>query len=226
MGRIGSYDYPEIELSKAIEIVKLISTRLGGKVENQQALADVLGHSTTKSGGFAIKVIGTKRYGLLAGRGSLQVTKLGERLAFPNDKEEEMSAIEEAVNSIPLFKRIRDSVGFEPSESTFRAQLTNITNANRADSDKHWEKVLKLYKDATKYLIDRKDITEKRKEEQVDTMQGCTPPILTGEGFAKFESSNCFIRIKENDPEALSFAKGVLGLLEKKSEKPGKGQGK
>lgn len=223
MGRIGTstYDYPEVELSKTIDMVKLISTRLGGKVDNQNALAEMLGHSTTKSGGFAVKLIAAKRYGLISGRGTLTVTKLGERIAFPTNKEEEMNAIEEALNNILLFKKIKERMGLNSPEKDLFIQLINITNASRADVQKHSEKVYKLYKDATKYLIDRKDITGKKREELADTMQNATPVMPIEGGFVEFKSSNCYIRIKQNDEDALSYAEGIIQLLKKKSGKQG-----
>ena len=88
MGKLGDYDYPEMKPTDAVEAIRLIESNVGKKA-NLESIASALGHKTTNSGPFRVKIADLNRYGLIIGRGGIGAEELRKNIQknfFAKDK--------------------------------------------------------------------------------------------------------------------------------------------
>lgn len=97
--------YPEL-----YDDVKKLYEKFGQGEVDQETIAQLWGHKSAKSSQFRVVKLGSLRnYGLIEGRGKIRVSNLGKRLTYPENDEELMNAIVEAVKKIPLWKILFDT---------------------------------------------------------------------------------------------------------------------
>ena len=117
--------YPEL-----YDDVKKLYGKFGQSEVDQETVAQLWGHKSAKSSQFrAIKLGSLRTYGLIAGRGKIKVSDLGKRLTYPENEEELMDAIVEAVRKVPLWKIFFDTFtekGDDLPTDTFWMNLRQI----------------------------------------------------------------------------------------------------
>jgi len=151
MTKIGSYDYPDMHVSEAISIVKIIYEN---RVNTASGLSTRLGHRSQKSGAFLMKLASLRRYGLIkSGVGGIELTALGDSIAKPKSKQEELNSLKELVNAVPLFIDIKNKLSGKQPRDDFWIVLHEVTKADKKDAEEQAEKIKKLYIDAIKYLF-------------------------------------------------------------------------
>ena len=92
--------YPELH-----DDIKKLYGKFGQSEVDQETVAQLLGHKSGRSSTYRVYKLGSLRsYGLIEGRGKIRVTDLGKRLTYPENDEEYVKAIVEAVRNIPLWK--------------------------------------------------------------------------------------------------------------------------
>ena len=84
-------------------------------------------------------------YGLLEGKGSYQVSELGESLLYPRTDKIKEIAKTKAVLNVELWKLIKDKVGVKPREDNFWSVLVDITKTDPNTAKKEQSKILKWY---------------------------------------------------------------------------------
>ncbi|HUT81370.1 MAG TPA: hypothetical protein VMZ29_09230 [Candidatus Bathyarchaeia archaeon] len=143
--KIGSYTIPDLRLfPKIFEDIKLIYEHYQlSEAENQDAVAQLLGHKSANSGSWYSKIADMRLYGLLEPR-SIQATKLAEKLTFGTD-EEKQQAIAEAVLHVTLWKRLYDEFGKELTNGNFWVHIQKITNVNPLEAQKHADTIRNAY---------------------------------------------------------------------------------
>jgi hypothetical protein len=98
--------FPYSDLADAEKVASIVHESHGGSCELDQ-LAPDLGHDTTNSGAFRSRLSGAALFGVInSDRGSVTLTRLGERIVEPNTRER---ARIDAFLSVPLYKAVYDS---------------------------------------------------------------------------------------------------------------------
>lgn len=96
-----------------------------------------------------------KAYGLITGRGFVQVSELGKRIAHPEKPGDAYEAIKDAVTSIPLWRVLYEkytSKGVELPDVDFWVDLQEIADLVPDDAKKTSKNVRKDYLDDIQYL--------------------------------------------------------------------------
>ena len=147
MGKIGTYDYPEIAVGQAIVVAETLVNEFHKEVKDTNEFANRLGHKSSSSGTFLMKMGDIRKYGLMDKR-VYRATKRAEVLANPTNEEEKVQAIKEMILSIPLFEKLNNRLKTKsPTPEQFRTQLIETTG-DREKSSRDFEKIRKIYIDA------------------------------------------------------------------------------
>lgn len=148
MGKIGTYDYPEISVEEAVKIAGILVNDFHKKVTDNNEFASRVGHKSAGSGTFLVKMGDIRKFGIMDKR-EYQATKRAEILANPTTSQEKNQEIKEMVFSIPLFEKLNSRLKTKsPTIEQFRTQLIEITG-DREKGSKEAEKIRKVYIDAT-----------------------------------------------------------------------------
>jgi hypothetical protein len=151
MGKIGSYDYPEISINEAIKVAEVLVNDFLKQVKDNNEFANRLGHKSAGSGTFLVKMGNIRKYGLMENR-EYKATKRAEILANPKSPEEKSQAIKDMIFSIPLFNKLNSRLKTKsPSHEQFRTQLMEVTG-DREKGSKDAEKIRKIYIDAISHI--------------------------------------------------------------------------
>lgn len=141
--KIGNYSIPTFRLAPLIEATKKIYEKFPNEEIGREDIAHLLGIKPS-SGGFAQKMADMRSYGLISGRGTFVVTKLGKDITFGTDDEKAI-AHRQAVENIPLWKDLLDKEGVTLDKGDFWVVLRKITNAEAFDAQKKADSVRKAY---------------------------------------------------------------------------------
>lgn len=146
MGKIGSFEYPELKVEDAIKIAEVLVNDFHKQVNDINEFASRLSHKSANSGTFLAKMSDVRRFGLMDKR-EYKATKRAEILANPvgNEKQQEIKSM---IFEIPLFERLNSRLKTKsPTPEQFRTQLIEITG-DREKGSKEAEKIRKIYIDA------------------------------------------------------------------------------
>ena len=148
--KLGSFYVPDITISQVIQIVKIIYDE---EIGSDEALAMKLGHKTTNSGGFIMKLVTLRQLQLIqTGVKGIDLTNLGQKIARPSG-DEERKIYKQLLSHIPLFLILRKKFrGKTPDKDGMLIALGDITGLDRSKLDKEVLKIQKLYNDAQKYI--------------------------------------------------------------------------
>ena len=150
MGKIGPYEYPDVGVLTALEVVETIVKE---KTEKIETLAAKLGHANANSGGFRAKLAACQRYGFLLGKStSLNVSSLAKRLVHPKDENERSQLLGQAILNVELFRRIHDKVGISIPSGEFWVTLADIVEAERDEIMADSPKIESIYRDSLPIL--------------------------------------------------------------------------
>ncbi len=148
---MAGIDRPWITFSDALDIVGVIQQN---KIESLDNLATKLGHKTSNSGGFHIKVASLAKYGLAdRSRGKVRLTPLALKILMPigGDKEK-YEACREAIFRVPLLKRLYERLeGKEVRKDDLWSHLYEISG-DREASVQQASAVHTIYQDAMTYV--------------------------------------------------------------------------
>ena len=151
MPSLGGAYYPTIGITEAVEATVAIETDFRGSITTG-GLASHLGMAET-GGAFRHKLTALHRYDLVSGRGTLNVTPLGQRVAHPATTAERDTAIGQAFLNVDLFRRLHDRFqDAAPTENQFGIVLEELTGASRRDVASRSTRVRRLYLDGLRYL--------------------------------------------------------------------------
>ena len=152
MGKIGTWDYPDLKVENALQIIETIAVQFNGKVSNLDAFAQALGHDSSNSGAFFYKIADLRKYGLITSRGNIELTPLGERIAHPNNPQERQEAIKEIVNNITFFKKLYEVLGNKSADINLHIILQDKFQIDRKDAQDNAPKIRNIYNKILPYL--------------------------------------------------------------------------
>lgn len=155
---MAGIDRPWIKFSDALDIVGVIHEN---KIESLENLAAKLGHKTTNSGGFNVKVASLSKYGLAdRQRGKLRLTPLALKILMPvGGEKEKYEACREAILNVALLKRLYERLdGQAVRQDDLWGHLYEITG-DREASVQQAGAVHTLYQDALTFLRKAEQLT-------------------------------------------------------------------
>jgi hypothetical protein len=164
MGKIGPYEYPDVGVLTALEVVETIVKE---KTEKIETLATKLGHANANSGGFRAKLAACQRYGFLLGKStSLNVSSLAKRLVHPKDENERSQLLGQAILNVDLFRRIHDKVGTSIPSGEFWVTLADIVEAEREEVMANAPKIESIYRESLPILARYETPSEAREAQE------------------------------------------------------------
>jgi hypothetical protein len=154
MPSIGRLEYPEISFSNALDTIERIKSK---SIKTVHGLAEELGYSTkskTPGGTFYYKLVALdKLYGVIErDRGSLSLSSLGQRIAFPLNSSDRSAAVREAILRVELLRSLYKGLGMAYHDSDFRPTLRELTGASPDQIAGEATRIENLYRDALQYL--------------------------------------------------------------------------
>ena len=175
MGSINSHKYPEHDIEQAVEITETIHNK---GISKPELLAEQLGHSSVDGGAFRNKLTSLRRYGLITGRGEIELTPLAKKVVSPKpNSTEREDAIAESILNIELLKKLYNELDYETPEDDFWFQIVEITDSERSEAKNKAPKIRDLYETGLKYV----DKTADSESANSGSSQSFGQPNATGE---------------------------------------------
>jgi len=229
MGKIGNYEYPDLKVEEALQIIEILDSQFSRKVNSSGAFAQALGHKSANSGAFFYKIADLRKYGLLMPRGNIEITPLGVKLVHPNTPQERESALKEMIENVDFFKQLYSALGNKSAGANLHLILQDKFGVERTDAQNSAPKIRNIYNKILPYMSK----SERGSIHKVDSMNAPTPqntpeqaiPIVDTENYyqANVDGIKLFVP-KELDK--LELAKILIERWEKKlkTDKPKEGK--
>ena len=151
MAKLGTYSYPDIRFSDAVEIAARILNKFRGTV-GVKGLAWELGMAEN-SGTLFAKVAALRDFGLVEGRGELRVSDLCRRILHPVNPEEGRDARIQAFERVDLLRTLYERFeGEAPDDSSMLIALEEISKAPRDEIVRRFSLIQKHMRDATRVM--------------------------------------------------------------------------
>lgn len=204
--KIGTYAIPDVyRLPALIQDLKTMYNKFESRDVDFDTLASIMGHKSAKSGAFTQKITNMKAYHLIDGRGKVQVTETGRKIALPNNIDELNEGLIEALTSIPLWREIYDKftkIDKQLPTSDFWVEIRQICGITPDEAQNKAEIVKKTY------LEDIKDIKVPKQGEKPDMNETKT------EVKTEVQSAGVTIPISSTViTEVISLEGGTLKLI-------------
>ena len=213
--KVGKYSYPDWKLhTKLIETLQKMYGKFALKrIDDKNVLAKFLGH-TGVTGGFLSKMAALRAYGLITGRGYVQVTELGKRIVHPEQPNDPYDAVKEAITHIPLWRVFYENYtkeGVELPDTDFWVDLGKIADLVPDEAKKVSNRVRNDYLADIRYLKSlekpKSEVSDMSKEDKFDTSM----PI--SEELEEFKFGNIRIWLpKEGTQEAWKKSKKMMDI--------------
>lgn len=177
MVAFGSFKYPAMPLSSAIDYAKKLQLASKGNPLNPPQVASILGHSSAGSGAFLTKIADLRAYGILEGRGGdVKTSQIADILTHPKNNSELARAVELVARKIPLFNDLLDRLGSGPyDDDAVGLQLVAISGLPRAQVAEHTAHIGKVIRE----IISRSRSDDKPVSSSVeDLLRGRGLPTL------------------------------------------------
>ncbi len=151
MAKLGQYDYPDVRISRVLDVVsKLCHPPHKGEI-SRTGLGEVL-DLNIKGGAFAALLASMKDYALAEGRDQLKVTDLGKKAVIGSTDEREQARAQAFLN-VPLFKELLERTGPTiPDGEEFSLVLKEITREDPLKVNNQYRELLGVYSDGIKLL--------------------------------------------------------------------------
>jgi len=213
MGKIGTYEYPEVSVKEAVKVAEILVNEFHKKVNDVNEFAARVGHKSASSGTFLVKMGDVRKYGIMDKR-EYQATKRAEILANPTTPQEKSQEIREMIIGVPLFEKLNSRLKTKsPTIEQFRTQLIEVTN-DREKGSKEAEKIRKIYIDAISRI--REGNVSVVENPFGENMEMQVPQ--TTEDILLFRSGKTNLTLEKNDINIQILIDVLEGLKEKKSK--------
>ena len=151
MAKLGTYSYPDIRFSDAIEISARILNKFKGSIRGI-GLAWEVGMAEN-SGTLFAKIAALRDFGLVEGRGELRVSDLAQRIINPANESERLQATSQSFKRVDLLFALYDRFeGEAPDDKTLLVALEEITRADKPEIIKRFTLIQKHLNDASRAL--------------------------------------------------------------------------
>lgn len=195
--KLGNYACPDVSLKESIENAKKIYDRFKDEEIDSQLASETIGY---RGGAFLARLAALRKYGLVSPRGRVAITDLGKRITYPVNRDVELSAIEEAIKNVELFKILYDKFGVELPKEKLWVNLRAITGAEAPDAQEKEDIIRQIYTDSVKPLMSK---------ERVGIAELPSELRVVEPDFATFETEDFKIQIRK-DLRTIEFAKTKL----------------
>lgn len=195
--KIGNFTCPDVSLNESITDAKKIYDRFRDEEVDSKLVSEAIGY---KGGTFFKRLSALRKYGLVTPRGRVAITDLGKRVTYPLNREDELAAIEEAVDKVELFKVLYDKFSVELPKEKFWVNLVNVTGAEAPDAQAKEDVIRQIYNDSFKPLLSK---------ERVGTADLPITLEVAELDFASFETEDFKIQIRK-DLATIEFARTKL----------------
>ena len=170
MAKEVSADYPNLTIDKAISAIEQFNNKLGGKTDSKHVFAQLLGYKDANNGAFLHRLGYLRKYGLISGRGKIELTEMAKNIIYFNTPEERNQAIESAIRNVGLFDKLIEKLGGkEPDEEDFHIFLQDA-GMTKKDSINNKRKLQKIYNSFLPYIS--KDYTPKISDKKMPYKEG------------------------------------------------------
>lgn len=235
MGKVGTWDYPDMKIEGALQIIEILDSQFNRKVGNMEAFAQALGHDSANSGAFFYKIADLRKYGLITSRGEITSTSLSDRLVHPNNTQERQEAIKEMVNNIAFFKKLYEVLGNKSADNNLHILLQDKFQIDRKEAQENAPKIRNIYNKILPYLSKG----EKEPEKMGETVDSTTFTQQSNSAQSGTLTSNLSLPFSynlypnENEPQKVMIqftlskshfvmAESIIKELEQKFEKKDK----
>ncbi len=151
MAKLGTYSYPDIRFSDAVQITGRILAKFRGTV-GVKGLAWELGMAEN-SGTLFAKVAALRDFGLVEGRGELRVSDLGRKIIHPANDDEGQHARIEAFQRVDLLRALFERFeGEAPDDSSLLIGLEEIAKSPRDEIVRRFSLIQKHLADAARVM--------------------------------------------------------------------------
>lgn len=214
MGKIGTYEYPEISVEETIKIAELLVNEFHKKVSDVNVFAERVGHKSSSSGTFLVKMGDVRKYGIMEKR-DYQATKRAEILANPTTPQEKNQETKDMILGVPLFEKLNSRLKTKsPTLEQFRTQLIEVTN-DREKGSKEAEKIRKIYIDAISH------IREDQQQQPTDSFNNMGQELIQPQGNSDLillRAGNYNLSLPKNDSSISVLITILEDMKEKKSK--------
>jgi hypothetical protein len=211
MGKIGSFEYPDLNVSEAIRITETLVKDFQSKATDLDNFAKAIGHKTYNSGAFYNKLADMRKYGLMDKR-EVEATPLAEIIAHPKDNAERQEAINKMISNIALFERLKERLKTKnPALEQFKTQLIEVSQ-DRNKGSKEAEKIRKIYIEALSHTNEN---VETSKDNRGSSQRNPRQKGNLGEDMINANIEDVYIEMPRT-LEAVEIAKQMINILETK----------
>lgn len=226
--KIGKFRIPTFRLYPNLIVdAKKIYEKFAGEEIEVEYVAQLLGHTSHRSGTFLQKAADSRSYGLIEGKGKIKVSELGKKITYGHEAEK-MEALEKAIRNISLWGIFIDKFGTNIKEDNFWIDLAKITGVERLEAQNKAKWILNAYMEDIRHLksvekpiespnsgpqvVEAFDKNEKNVVNQ--TVEPKVEPMVKPDGIEEIKFGDIYIRMPKRDAKSLFMAKKLLELYE------------
>lgn len=212
MPKLGAYTYPDVKLSRALEVAETISRDFKGQV-SVSGLATRL-EMAERGGGFIQIVAGLRGYGLADGRKELAITPLAESIIYADSENDAAKARAKAFFGVELFRKMWEKIGSDaPAEARLRAVLQEITRESLTGINSRLSTVRTVWMDGMQLVRgatpDAPGAAPETAYDESLLIPGVAGKAGAGE-FIEFKANGSYVRVRKS----LSDVDFAIKLLE------------
>lgn len=222
--KIGNYRVPTFRLyPNLIAYTKKIYDKFPNEETKVEYVAQLIGHTSHRSGTFLQRAADLRSYGLIEGKGKIKVSELGKKITHGNETER-TEAIEKAIRNIALWDTFLNKFGTSIEEEDFWVVLAKITGMERLEAQNKAKWILNAYMEDIRHLksvessnsgpqvAEASDKNEKNAINQ--TVEPEVEPMVKPDGIEEIKFGDIYIRMPKRDAKSLFMAKKLLELYE------------
>lgn len=163
--KLGSFEIPDLRLIPTTvgTLEEIYKVKKRDRVQSKD-LAILLGFKYGTEPHYYRKIHALTEYGLLEGKGTFQVSELGEKLLHPRNDLEKEFAKTNAVLNVQLWKEIYQKHGKKPRDDNFWAVLVDIAKVDPETAKTNASKILRWYLEDIGHVSE--DALTEQKQEQ------------------------------------------------------------
>ena len=218
MPKLGSFAYPSVKLSRALQVVERISSDFKGHI-SVSGLATGL-EMAEKGGGFVDLVAALRSYGLADGRKDLSITPLAESIIYSDSDGAAAKARTQAFFNVELFRKMWEKMGRDaPAEARLRAVLQEVTRESLTSINSRLSNIKMVWMDGVQLVDSMPDTTaadsdSSRRSTSLAPEQGERHDV--GD-FIEFKANGSYFRVRKSMSD-VEFALKVLEVVKQELE--------
>ncbi len=231
--KIGNFRIPTFRLyPNLVAYTKKIYEKFPNEETKVEYVAQLIGHTSHRSGTFLQRAADLRLYGLIEGKGKIKVSELGKKITYGQEGEK-IQALEKAIRNIPLWDTLLNNYGPNINSDDFWVVLAKITGVERLEAQNKAKWVLNAYMEDVSHLkplgktIETSNsgskMIESSDNNRNDTVNQIVEPniepIMKLDNIEEIKFGDIYIRIPKRDAKATTIAKKLLEIYEERITK-------